>query len=1385
MESTVCSTVESLDLEDNYREKKEHQWPGLDDSIGDTFSAAITGYINIGITAEYNFTLTANGNAHIYFDSSMTPLIDINSKSSQARSVTESITLSPGRHLMRLYYANNSGRGILKLTYNSRVAGLPETVVDKVVTFVGGQAPSFLQLDDVITTVSGRVKTDRPRMAGSFASSFAVNPALPSGLQLNSKTGVISGTSSVSLSGDYSMTAVGPLGSTTSVVRLIIGSAPLSGLTAEYYKLLKPQDACHMIQFDEGDVSLLVDTVDASINHPEARKGSAWAGVPDNVFESFYVVWSGFVQISEVGDYVFRISNRDGARLFINHKMVSNNWNCYSEMVHKEGTVSFDSIGYVPIEVQFFSANNDFGVILSWQKPSSEEFEVIPVSSFTYTPETTFSYTTAKTHYYRNVQITGNNPVFFGVSVSGPTFEITPALPSGLTMHSGGAIVGTPAVDAEETTYTIKATAQSTVYTTTVTFQVTYVAPPTNLQIKKRTGEEVSSLTLTQFSAMQSIYLTADNDPRTWTVDPELPSGLSISSRYMAIVGVPTVSSEQKAYTIRASNSGGSVSKTLLLSVSGCQYGKWFYSVVESINPISFTLKKSSGEMVYQNNKVQTGDYGVAFCVPQGDYMYTIQTHSAWSSVVLKREDGMVFLSQHITSQDPVSGEFSNIVREKPVLTIQQPPEFLAAKQYLELPFNVTGVYKPLYSEPPFSKSFRISSGSRMLACVFGEKGTYTYKVIAENEKGKSEVTLVFNVGTCPDEKVLITFSRGYTSTDDSAVITSEDGEEVLNASFNYNKFSHTMCLANGDYKVVMRTKAESGSWMAGQELLVKDSWDDLLASTLLDNGKGEKTEYFTINYAILDRLEMRFYNDAKAPSSKWKSVDFNDKNWSLGDYATFGNFTANTAYFRREFTVDNKNKYPIFAFDLEIYDGAIAYINGKEVMRRNMALGDVDHSSFSASRYDGLFWRRTSVPTSALQNGKNVLAVELHRTEGFHTGITFDMYASLLSGECMKRTDRGTGSDSEHTPSAKYAPANAFDDGRLTMWRDSNLPVYLQFTYNYDRFEYINKVVLMAGNDYKRYAPKKFEILGMTSDNEGDVLASVDDRNLFSEAYATTSVFMKNTKSYNAYRMRVDETNDNSNVVSVTEMILYTCNIVYCPKEKGWDSIMTGSSSYGACPRRTFGESYRSCSLNKYDPEWSAVDYSNCLSTNPPSGKAYIDFKYMVSNCTRGNFDVFVESRFIDITRDILLAKKENIKLYLVRDCSDSETFNVCFNVRVTTDLDIADYVFKNMNELQETMSYRMYSNPPIAFPEGMYFVMVTSPLLHVPAAKTMIVVVVAILVVVIVVVTGVMVYNIRSNNSVKKVRGGTVHRKSTIVSMQEKAEREKKEKKGLLGEN
>lgn len=114
-------------------------------------------------------------------------------------------------------------------------------------------------------------------------------------------------------------------------------------------------------------------------------------------------------------------------------------------------------------------------------------------------------------------------------------------------------------------------------------------------------------------------------------------------------------------------------------------------------------------------------------------------------------------------------------------------------------------------------------------------------------------------------------------------------------------------------------------------------------------------------------------------------------------------------------------------------------------------------------------------------------------------------------------------------------------------------------------------------------------------------------------------------------------------------------------------------------------------------------------------------------------NYEVYVNSRFIDVVRNTLLAKKENINVFLKRDCSDSETKNVCFNVRVTTDLRIADYVYAQTVALQQDISYLIYENAPQNFPQGMYFVMTINPILRKPVSKTTIAIVVLLVVVVI----------------------------------------------------
>ena len=180
MDSTVCSTVDRLDLEDDYSREHEHKWAGLDDSIESVFSAVISGYLNIGKEAPYNFTLTAKDNAALFFDSMTTPLILIEGESAYARTLTESIVLSSGRHLIRLIYANNGGSARLKLRYASPIAGLPDTVIDDTVTFLGGQAPSFLHASSISTVRNGVIKLPRIRVTGSRVTDYSISPWDPS-----------------------------------------------------------------------------------------------------------------------------------------------------------------------------------------------------------------------------------------------------------------------------------------------------------------------------------------------------------------------------------------------------------------------------------------------------------------------------------------------------------------------------------------------------------------------------------------------------------------------------------------------------------------------------------------------------------------------------------------------------------------------------------------------------------------------------------------------------------------------------------------------------------------------------------------------------------------------------------------------------------------------------------------------------------------------------------------------------------------------------------------------------------------------------------------------------------------------------------------------------
>jgi hypothetical protein len=158
-----------------------------------------------------------------------------------------------------------------------------------------------------------------------------------------------------------------------------------------------------------------------------------------------------------------------------------------------------------------------------------------------------------------NTAMSTDTPTITGSPTS---LTLSPSLPAGLSFNSTtGAISGTPTATSSQTTYTITATNSWGSATATVAITVTGVAP-SNLVYPQ-----------TSLSTNVNIAITTDTPTITgsvtgYSISPSLPAGLSINSTTGAISGTPTTTSSQTTYTVTASNSYGSTTATVVISVA-------------------------------------------------------------------------------------------------------------------------------------------------------------------------------------------------------------------------------------------------------------------------------------------------------------------------------------------------------------------------------------------------------------------------------------------------------------------------------------------------------------------------------------------------------------------------------------------------------------------------------------------------------------------------------------------------------------------------------------------------------------------------------------------------------------------------------------------------
>ncbi|AXG73858.1 hypothetical protein DVK85_06235 [Flavobacterium arcticum] len=151
-------------------------------------------------------------------------------------------------------------------------------------------------------------------------------------------------------------------------------------------------------------------------------------------------------------------------------------------------------------------------------------------------------------------------------------------------------------------------------------------------------------------------------------------------------------------------------------------------------------------------------------------------------------------------------------------------------------------------------------------------------------------------------------------------------------------------------------------------------------------------------------------YNDTGVDlSTDWKNNGYDDAEWAFGnailgygdgiesttlDYGTDADNKYPTYYLRHIFNVEDITQIGSLVFNTMKDDGVVVYVNGVEVFRDNIPDGEITYNTYASSAIGGAdeeTWVEV-VTENLLQNGENVIAVELHQGSASSSDLRFDM---------------------------------------------------------------------------------------------------------------------------------------------------------------------------------------------------------------------------------------------------------------------------------------------------------------------------------------------------------------------------------------------------------
>ena len=193
------------------------------------------------------------------------------------------------------------------------------------------------------------------------------------------------------------------------------------------------------------------------------------------------------------------------------------------------------------------------------------------------------------------------------------SYAVSPTLPAGLSLDTAsGTLAGTPTVAAAQAVYTVTGTNAAGSNTAALTLTVNVVSgPPAGLRYGTNPASYAVGAAITP-NAPSSTGGTIT----AYAVTPTLPSGLSLHPTTGVVSGTPTATAAQAVYTVTGTNSLGSTTANLTLTVTVAPTPPT--SLTYSANPVTYPTNAAITPNRPSNTGGSIDAYSVVPTLPDG-----------------------------------------------------------------------------------------------------------------------------------------------------------------------------------------------------------------------------------------------------------------------------------------------------------------------------------------------------------------------------------------------------------------------------------------------------------------------------------------------------------------------------------------------------------------------------------------------------------------------------------------------------------------------------------------------------------------------------------------------------------------------------------------------